>query len=278
MNRLWIVLLGGLASGGVALLVFFVIPSDPVPDEMEAQTEPSSMAATELDEKPPEKASRKPARRWTGPPEEHPAARVRKNRMEKGRFGIPPRKRRGEAARRRPLWDQEFGRATLIRAGYGAEEIERLEALYEDNRDRVLSELGLGPYGGGAQPGFAEESRARDAMADLVGDVDDYDALLFATGQPNRVEVKEVMRLGRIHGLQPGDIFWEYNGDRIFPHDGYLTRMRADQAQGLQQPVVFYRPEVGFFSVFMQPEKQGWGVVTQPVNRVPGQETQVAED
>ena len=198
--------------------------------------------------------------------------------MEQGRLGVPPSKRRADAARRRPLWEQEFGRAALIRAGYTPDEIDRLERLYEDNRDRAMRELGIGPYGGGAQTGFAEEKKAREAMADLIGEVDDYDALLFATGQPNRLEVKEVMRLGRVHGLKPGDILWEYNGDRIFPYDGYLPRMRADQAQGLQQPVVFYRPEVGFFSVFMQPEKQGWGVVTQPVSRMPGQEREVAED
>ena len=93
-----------------------------------------------------------------------------------------------------------------------------------------------------------------------------------------RVEVKDVMPLGRSHGLKPGDLFWEYNGDRIFPHDGYLPRMRADQAQGLVQPVIVYRPDVGFFPIYMQPDKQGWGVSTRPVTRVPGQESEPTGD
>ena len=83
---------------------------------------------------------------------------------------------------------------------------------------------------------------------------------------------------GLEHGLKPGDLFWEYNGDRIFPHDGYLPRMRADQAQGLVQPVIVYRPDVGFFPIYMQPDKQGWGVSTRPVTRVPGQESEPTGD
>ena len=110
-------------------------------------------------------------------------------------------------------------------------------------------------------------------MASLVGEADDYDALLYATQQPNRLEIRQTTPLGRAHGLRPGDIFWEYDGNRIFPHDGYLDRMRADQANGYIAPVIFYREGQGFFERVMRQDKQGWGVVTSPVSEAPRQET-----
>ena len=213
------------------------------------------------------------AGRLTGPPEERRAARLRKNRIEKGRMGIPPRKRRSGESLKRPLWEQEFARDALARAGYSAEEIERLKRKYEDARDTVLGQLALGPYGDSSSPSRAEEERAQEALASLVGEADDYDALLYATGQPNRLTILHTSPLGRAHKLKPGDVFWSYVGDRIFPDDGFRQRIRADQIQGRFEPVVFYRPGEGFFSVLMQQDKQTWGVVTRPVSSPPGQET-----
>ena len=279
MNRFWLVVAGIFVIGGGTLLGLSMIPEERVRDEATTSLAEAEDEALTVQGLATAKKSEKNADRWKGAPEDHPAARLRKNRMERARLGVSPRQARNQASRRRSLWEQEFGRAALIRAGYAPEEIDRLEAQYEASRDQVLRELGLGPYAqGGAAPGFAEEKRAQEALSDLVGDVNDYDALLFATGQPNRVEVKDVMPLGRSHGLKPGDLFWEYNGNRIFPHDGYLPRMRADQAQGLVQPVIVYRPDVGFFPIYMQPDKQGWGVSTRPVTRVPGQESEPTGD
>ena len=280
MKRFWLALAGVCVIGGGTLLGLSMMREERIRDEATTSQAGMEDEALKVQGLASGDKSGKKAGRWTGSPEDHPAARLRKNRMERGRLGVSPRQRRAEASRRRSLWEQEFGRAALIRAGYTPAEIDRLETEYETARDQALRELGLGPYApqGGAAPGFAEERRAQDALSDLVGDVNDYDALLFATGQANRVEVKDVMALGRSHGLKPGDLFWEYNGERIFPHDGYLPRMRADQAMGLVQPVIVYRPDVGFFPIYMNSDKQGWGVSTRPVIRVPGQESEPTGD
>ena len=278
MKRFWPIFLGVFVLGAGMFFGLSLMTEESGRDTS-SSVPPVVVEEPAAEERVAREESEKPRGRWTGPPDEHPAARLRKNRMERGRLGIPPRKRGAEASRRRPLWEQEFARTALVRAGYAPSEIDRLEARYEAARDQALQELRLGPYAaGGGGAGFAEEQRAQDALSDLVADVNDYDALLFATGQPNRVEVKDVMPLGRAHGLQPGDQFWEYNGQRIFPHDGYLSQMRADQATGLVQPVIIYRPDQGFFPIYMKPEKQGWGVTTRPVSRVPGQEADSAGD
>lgn len=269
MSRFWVYALGAFVVAGGLVLGLSLMPQDPAPEPVESP-EPALVEALESVAEDPVK---KQAGRWTGAPEQHPAARLRKNRMEKGRLGSSPRKRRSAKGLKHPLWEQEFSEDALVRAGYDAEEIERLKRKYEDARDTALRQLALGPYGDSSSPSRAEEERAQEALASLVGEADDYDALLYATQQPNRLEILQTTALGRAHKLKPGDVFWSYVGDRIFPDDGFRQRIRADQLQGRFEPVVFYRPGEGFFSVLMQKDKQTWGVYTRPVIVPPGQET-----
>lgn len=269
MSRFWVYALGTFVVAGGFVLGLSLIPGYSNLEPVESPELASAEALEPVTEDP----VKIKAGRWTGSSEKHPAARLRENRIEKGRMGIPPRKRRSEGSLNRPLWEQEFGGDALARAGYSAEEIERLKRKYEDARDTVLGQLALGPYGDSSSPSRAEEERAQEALASLVGEADDYDALLYATQQPNRLEVLHTTPLGRAHGLKPGDVFWSYLGDRIFPNDGYRKRIRTDQIQGRFEPVVFYRPGEGFFSVLMKKDKQSWGVFTRPVSAPPGQET-----
>lgn len=121
----------------------------------------------------------------------------------------------GAAAGARPSFDAE----SLVAAGYSSQEAERLRERWErltldrlEVNNRALREGWL------LEPRLREEHLALDAVfREDVGE-EGYDAFLYATGQPNRVRVKEVIaRSPASHaGMQPGDVIVSYDGERTF--------------------------------------------------------------
>jgi hypothetical protein len=125
----------------------------------------------------------------------------------------------GEAAGAASAPRPSFDAASLVAAGYPAREAERLRERWErltldrlELNNRALREGWL------REPRLQEEQRALDvAFREDVGE-DGYDAFLYATGQPNRVRVREVIaRSPASHaGMQPGDLIVSYDGERTF--------------------------------------------------------------
>ncbi len=125
--------------------------------------------------------------------------------------GVAP----GAAAGARPSFDAE----SLVAAGYSSQEAERLRERWErltldrlEVNNRALREGWL------LEPRLREEHLALDTVfREEVGE-EGYDAFLYATGQPNRVRVKEVIaRSPASHaGMQPGDVIVSYDGERTF--------------------------------------------------------------
>lgn len=121
----------------------------------------------------------------------------------------------GAPAGERPSFDAE----SLLAAGYSSQEVARLRERWErltldrlEVNNRALREGWL------LEPRLQEEHRALDTVfREDVGE-EGYDAFLYATGQPNRVRVKEVIaRSPASHaGMQPGDVIVSYDGERTF--------------------------------------------------------------
>jgi hypothetical protein len=113
----------------------------------------------------------------------------------------------------------QFDDARLAASGIALDEIERLRERYETTE---LDELYLRDQA--AREGWSRSSRFRQETQDLEGRLredlgeEDYDRMLFATGQNNRVRVNNV--IGRSPaadaGLLTGDIIIRYANNRIF--------------------------------------------------------------
>ena len=103
---------------------------------------------------------------------------------------------------------------------------DELAAAEKEVRDEAVREGWLD------SPRFAAEMDAlaadRLALRDEIGD-EAYDLVLFATGQTNRVLVKNVEQplSGGADSLQVGDVIVAYDGVRIFSPAGLLTEMAA---------------------------------------------------
>jgi hypothetical protein len=125
--------------------------------------------------------------------------------------------------RARGFESAEFDEVALIESGLAPEEVERLRTLLDEidsERVDVLEQA--------ETEGWHDKARYRNEMADLdhaarerIGD-DDYDALLYGTGQANRVKVRAV--LDNTHAptfeFEPGDVVLTYDGQPIFrPHE-----------------------------------------------------------
>ncbi len=252
-----------LALAGLGLLSGLFVLGDPPPSTapvpVPAVETPSrvvdmemlerSAEASEGLENPSLKASESPL----------PAGRLRPRRPRKDGVVVAPRKRKQTQSMRRPVWEQSFDDRVLTQAGYSAQEVQRLRSEYEGARDRVMRRLGVGPYGDGVglSPGEAREvqSLAEQALKSEVGDLSDFDAMLYATGQANRVEVQQPTSLGHSLGLKKGDLLVSYGGTpeqggtQIFTSSDYLALMQVDRDRGASPTLVFFRPGVGSFSV-----------------------------
>ena len=116
----------------------------------------------------------------------------------------------------------EFDEKALLDAGFSEREARQLRQRMESQeleqlylRDRAVRE------GWAASPRFVQESRALDAkgkaLRDELGD-DQYDWVLYASGQSNRVVVQSVLD-GSPAGtadIRPGDAIVSYGDARLF--------------------------------------------------------------
>lgn len=110
---------------------------------------------------------------------------------------------------------QHFDRRPLRAAGLSEQEIDALyERWSEAEREIHLAIAENHAAGIRLRPGpLSYDAALRESLDD-----DDFDAALYATGQQNRVLLREPADGGRLmaDGLQPGDFIESYDGERIF--------------------------------------------------------------
>lgn len=154
--------------------------------------------------------------------------------------GAPATAQRARGMRR---W---IDRSLLRSAGFGAAEAERLADAYDSiEMDRLELENratreGWRRTGRFAQAQVQLEQRVRGLREQF--DEDEYDWLLFASGRPNRVVVRNVLGVSPAAqaGLQPGDLIVSYAGERVYSnqqlvgattegHAGDLVRVEIER-------------------------------------------------
>ena len=139
-----------------------------------------------------------------------------------GGLGSPPREM-GAARRERSSSEAVpeagsvgFDEGKLIDLGYSREPIRFMRSLWETARDEEQALLERGAKDAW-RPRDEITRPIREALRTDLGD-DFYDAVLHATGQPNRA------RIGNVHGSSPAgragleirDVIVRYDGDRVF--------------------------------------------------------------
>jgi hypothetical protein len=115
-----------------------------------------------------------------------------------------------------------FNIAALQEIGLSSDEIERLRVVWEAYE---MDKLYLWDSAARSKSGLMKAHLRRAALdrslRDEIGE-DDYDLLLFASGQPNRVTVEDVLESspGGQAGLATGDVIFRYDGVRVYqPRD-----------------------------------------------------------
>lgn len=138
----------------------------------------------------------------------------------------PPRPHPHEA---RLLFDEPG----LLAQGVPAEVATRLRKRFDESR---MDELYLRDEA--ARDGWLRTPRYREELRDLrvglreeIGD-EDYDLMLYATGQNNRVVVREVLQGSPAlrAGFRAGDIVYSYDGRRIFDRSELMTATTEGKA------------------------------------------------
>ena len=115
-----------------------------------------------------------------------------------------------------------FDDQVMLDAGLSSAEVSQLHTKYEEIemeklylRDRAVREgwRGTSRY----TEEFNKLDNQFDAMRTQIGD-NAYDAMLFATGQPNRVVVQDVLdnSPAKQAGIQSGDMIVRYGNTRVF--------------------------------------------------------------
>ncbi|MEN8184700.1 MAG: PDZ domain-containing protein, partial [Myxococcota bacterium] len=136
-----------------------------------------------------------------------------------------------------------FDVEALVRVGFDPREAERLRNRWEEFEMEKLYLRDLATREGwGSSPRHRQEQQGLAlALAEGLGD-DDYDALLYATGQPNRVLVTDVLESSPASsaGLERGDTILRYDGERIYGV-GELRRATAAGEAGQFVPVEVLR-------------------------------------
>ncbi|MED5262322.1 MAG: PDZ domain-containing protein [Myxococcota bacterium] len=115
----------------------------------------------------------------------------------------------------RPMFD--VGR--LVAAGIHPQDAEELLGAWEQfSLDRLYLVDQAAREGWLYKPRFQREVAGLEhAMLEDVGE-DGWDRLLYGSGQPNRVVVRQVLEgsSADLAGLQPGDVIMRYNDRRVF--------------------------------------------------------------
>jgi hypothetical protein len=133
-----------------------------------------------------------------------------------------------------------FNDQVMLDAGLNRAEVSQLHTKYEEIemqklylRDRAVRE------GWRGTPRYMEQfnklEQQFDAMRGQIGD-NAYDAMLFATGQPNRVVVQDVLENSpaKQAGIQSDDMIIRYGDTRIFN----WTELRSATQTGTPEEIV----------------------------------------
>lgn len=135
-----------------------------------------------------------------------------------------------------------FDPAKLEGTGIHAAEMDRLRESYDEMVMERLQLRRLSERGEIEEEELtAQETKIRDRYRAELGD-EAYDLMLYASGEPNRVGVADVMYASPAQevGLRPGDIILSYAGERLFtPPD--LVRATIEVEAGGTAPVVVLR-------------------------------------
>ncbi len=112
----------------------------------------------------------------------------------------------------------EFDASELLESGAPPSEVERLRELFDEIETERIAIMQQA-----VREGWLDKRRFRDEMVELelatreaIGD-DRYDALLYATGEGNRVMIRVLLeKRGRFFGFEIGDVVLRYDGRVIF--------------------------------------------------------------
>jgi hypothetical protein len=112
-----------------------------------------------------------------------------------------------------------FDDLVLQDAGLSESEVEEIQARWEQfEMDKLYLDDLARREGYFGRPRYQKRRQALDG--DLRSDLgsEGYDAYLYATGQPNRVVIQNVLpdSPAALAGLETGDVVIEYAGDRVF--------------------------------------------------------------
>jgi len=149
----------------------------------------------------------------------------------------------GLPAHARPHQKQWFDEAALTAQGIDEQHAAWLHAQFEELQ---MEELYL--RDDAARAGWLNSPRFRKQVEDLRGESretlgdDDYDRLLYATGQNNRVLLSDVLENSPASaaGIEPGDILLRY-GDRAIFKPNELLKATSEGKPGATVPVDLLR-------------------------------------
>jgi hypothetical protein len=132
-----------------------------------------------------------------------------------------------------PFTDIWFSEGALLELGIDPEEVARLRDRFEA-LEVVKRELEDRATREGWRPTGAYGSAVLDMYAELreeVGD-EDYDNILYASGQSNRIETERVLGESTADnaGIRPGDRIISYAGKRIFDESSLITLTAGGEA------------------------------------------------
>lgn len=166
-----------------------------------------------------------------------------------------------EAAPRLPAFDSSsedpwFRQDALLELGLSESEVERIRQRWEQlTMDQLYAKDEHVREGGKSGPQLRREiARLKREARDELGE-DAYDAMLYATGQKNRVTLQDVLETspGWEAGLRPGDEVISYDGVRVFApyqlrgltrrgHPDGLAEVRVLRDGGLVRVFLPYGP------------------------------------
>ncbi|MBW2271008.1 MAG: PDZ domain-containing protein [Deltaproteobacteria bacterium] len=158
------------------------------------------------------------------------AAAEAKAKAERG-AGAPAQSSAGEG--KLPPW---FDTDQLLAGGMSERDAERLKLRWEKYQMDLLYLSDQLKRAGGSTS--AEHRRGRQELSrELQEDLsdDEYDCLLAASGQPNRVRVQEILSQspGYEAGLQKGDFILSYNGMPVFRPGDLKNAITASRSEDL---------------------------------------------
>jgi len=166
-----------------------------------------------------------------------------------------------EAAARLPAFDPSsedpwFRQDALLELGLSESEVERIRQRWEQlTMDQLYAKDEHVREGGKSGPQLRRDlARLKREARDELGE-DAYDAMLYATGQKNRVTLQDVLETspGWEAGLRPGDEVISYDGVRVFApyqlrgltrrgHPDGLAEVRVLRDGGLVRVFLPYGP------------------------------------